>query len=68
VSGQLYATAALPPREGTPGTNWIGGWVGPRAVTDAVVKVGNRTPFVHPVAQRYTIKSSGRYLEITKVN
>jgi hypothetical protein len=26
VSGQLHAPAALPP-----GTNWIGGWVGPRA-------------------------------------
>jgi hypothetical protein len=25
-------------REGTPGTHWIGGWVGPRAVLDAVVK------------------------------
>jgi hypothetical protein len=26
------------PREGTPVTNWIGGWVGPRAGLDAVVK------------------------------
>jgi hypothetical protein len=37
------------PREGGPGTHWIGGWVGPRAVLDAVVKrkipspAGNRT-------------------------
>jgi hypothetical protein len=24
------------PRERVPGTHWIGGWVGPRAVLDAV--------------------------------
>jgi hypothetical protein len=28
------------PREGVPGTHWIGGWVGPRAVLDAVMKRG----------------------------
>jgi hypothetical protein len=51
------------PREKAPGTHWIGGWVGPRAVLDAVVKrkVPNprrksnpRTPIVQPVVQRYT--------------
>jgi hypothetical protein len=26
------------PRERAPGTHWTGGWVGPRAVPDAVVK------------------------------
>jgi hypothetical protein len=26
------------PKERTPGTRWIGGWVGPRAVLDAVMK------------------------------
>jgi hypothetical protein len=26
------------PRERAPGTHWIGGWVGPRAILDAVVK------------------------------
>jgi hypothetical protein len=35
-------SASLPsrftPRERAPGTHWIGGWVGPRAVLDAVVK------------------------------
>jgi hypothetical protein len=44
-------------------THWIGGWVVPRAVLDAVVKRkipssrrkwNPRTPIVHPVAQRYT--------------
>jgi hypothetical protein len=44
-------------------TDWIGGWVGPRTVLDAVVKrkipsprreSKPRTPIVQPVAQRYT--------------
>jgi hypothetical protein len=60
VSGQLHATAALNPRERDPGTHWIGGWVGPRAVLDAMVKrkipsprreSNPRTPSVQPVAQ-----------------
>jgi hypothetical protein len=47
------------PRERDPGTHWIGGWVGPRAVLEAVVKrkipsprrEANRgTPIVQPVA------------------
>jgi hypothetical protein len=38
VSGQLHAPVTLPPKEGEPGTHWIRGWVGPRAVLDAVVK------------------------------
>jgi hypothetical protein len=51
------------PRERASGANWIGGWVGPRAVLDAVVKrnipsprreSNPRTPIVQPVAQRYT--------------
>jgi hypothetical protein len=51
------------PRKIAPGTHWIGGWVDPRAVLDAVVKEkissprresNPRTPTVHPLAQRYT--------------
>jgi hypothetical protein len=51
------------PRERAPGTAWIGGWVGPRAVLYAVVKrkipsprreSNPRTPIVQSVAQRYT--------------
>jgi hypothetical protein len=51
------------PRERIPGTDWIGGWVGPRGVLDAVVKrkipsprreSNPRTPNVYTVAQRYT--------------
>jgi hypothetical protein len=36
VSDQLYSPAALPPGERTPGTHWIGGWVGLRAGLDVV--------------------------------
>jgi hypothetical protein len=51
------------PRERAPGTHWIGDWVGPRTVLDAVVKrkvpssrreSNPRTPIVQPVVQRYT--------------
>jgi hypothetical protein len=51
------------PRERAPGTHWLGGCVGPRAVLDAVVKrkilsprqeSNPRTPIVQAVAQRYT--------------
>jgi hypothetical protein len=53
----------LYPRERAPGTHWIGGWVGPRAGLDGVVKrkipsprreSNPRTPIVQPVAQRGT--------------
>jgi hypothetical protein len=46
-----------------PGTHWIGDWVGPRAVLDAVVKgkipsprreSNPKTPIAQAVAQRYT--------------
>jgi hypothetical protein len=51
------------PRERAPGTHWIGGWVGSRAVVDAVMKrkipsprreSNPRTPIVQPITQRYT--------------
>jgi hypothetical protein len=51
------------PKERASGTHWIGGWVGPRAVLDGVVKrkipstrreSNPRTPIVQPVAQCYT--------------
>jgi hypothetical protein len=59
ASGQLNAPAASPPRKEPPGTHWIGGWVGPRAVLDVVVKrkipslrreSNPRTPIVQPLA------------------
>jgi hypothetical protein len=49
------------PRKRAPGTHWIGGWMGPRAVLDAVMKrkiprprreSNPRTPNVQPVTQR----------------
>jgi hypothetical protein len=60
-------SASLPgrftPRERAPGIHWIGGWAGPGAVLDAVVKrkipgprreSNPRTPIVQSVTQRYT--------------
>jgi hypothetical protein len=38
VSGQLHAAGRFTSSEKAPGTHSIGGWVGPRAVLDAVVK------------------------------
>jgi hypothetical protein len=38
VSGQLHVPSALLPRERAPGIHWIGGWVGPRAVMDALAE------------------------------
>jgi hypothetical protein len=38
VSGQLHAPAALTPGKEPPRSHWIGGWVGPRAGLDRVVK------------------------------
>jgi hypothetical protein len=66
LDGVEWSTSRLGrfiPREKAPGTPWIGGWVSPRAVLDAVAKrkIPNphresnpRTPIVQPVAQRYT--------------
>jgi hypothetical protein len=63
VSGQFHTPAALNPKERAPGTHCIGGWVGPRAGLDAVVKrkipsprreSNPRTPIVQPEVQRYT--------------
>jgi hypothetical protein len=56
-------TGRFTAKERAPGTHWIGGWVGPRAVLDAIVKrkipsprreSSPRTPIVQPVVQRYT--------------
>jgi len=41
VSGQFHKPAALPPGKEPPSTHWIGGWVDPRTVLDAVVKIKN---------------------------
>jgi hypothetical protein len=62
VSGHLRAPISLPPRKEPLVRIWWG-WVGPRAVLDAVVKrkipsprreSKPRTLIVQPVAQRYT--------------
>jgi hypothetical protein len=58
-----FTPRPLYPREKAPGTHWIWGWVGPRAVLKAVVKRKNpslrqksnpRTPIVQSLAQRCT--------------
>jgi hypothetical protein len=55
VSGQRHARPRF-----TPGTHWIGGWVGPRACLDAgleeksSVPVGDQTSIVQPVVRHYT--------------
>jgi hypothetical protein len=62
VSGQLHAPAALPPG--------IGGWVGPRAGLDAVLKrkipspcrkSNPNHPIVQPIASRYTDRAIPAY-------
>jgi hypothetical protein len=60
VSSQLHAPAALPSGK-NPGTHWIGGWVGPRAGLDAVVKRKIPSPsrdsnpsIIQPAVQSYT--------------
>jgi hypothetical protein len=61
--GSSSGPGRFTPRERTPGTHWIGGWVSPRAVLNAVVKrkipsplreSNPKTPIVQPIAQRYT--------------
>jgi hypothetical protein len=65
VDGREWSASRLDrftPKERAPGTYWIEGWVGPRAVVNAVVKrkipsprrANPRTSIVQPVAQRYT--------------
>jgi hypothetical protein len=61
VNGQLHAPAALPPGKEPPGTHCIGGWVGPRAGLDAVVRRKISSPYwdtnppiIQPIAQQYT--------------
>jgi len=58
VSGELHTPVVLSSGGESPYTNWIGGWVDPRAGLDAVAKrknptiapVGNRTPIVQHIA------------------
>jgi len=49
VSGQLCATAALPPAKRAPSTHRIEGWMGPRVMPDVVVE-DPRTLIVQPIA------------------
>jgi hypothetical protein len=44
VCGQLHVPGRFTPRERAPGILWIGGWAGPRAGLDAVVRRKNFQP------------------------
>jgi hypothetical protein len=58
LCGQRHAPAALYPREMTPGSHRIGGWVGLRAVVDteeiSIAFAGDRTAVVQSVVRHYT--------------
>jgi hypothetical protein len=68
VSGQLY------PQGKSPGTHWIGGWVSPRAVLDAVsefIQVGDETLLfeIHTLIDyTWNCQSGGGYLLIVPVD
>jgi hypothetical protein len=62
-STHSFSVASFTPRERAPGIYWIGGWVGPRAILDVVVKrkipsphqeSNPRIPIIQPIAQCYT--------------
>jgi hypothetical protein len=62
VTGQLHDPAVLPSGKDALVTHWLGGWVGPRAGLDAVVKrkipslplPRLEPPIIQLVAERYT--------------
>jgi hypothetical protein len=57
LSGQRRATAAFYSRQSTPGTHWVGGWVGLRAGLDKeaggkfFASAGDRPPVVKTVVR-----------------
>jgi hypothetical protein len=57
-----FTSRSLYPQGKTPGTHWIGSWVGSTAGMDAVVRRkipspyrDSNPPIIQPVAQRYTM-------------
>jgi hypothetical protein len=67
VEWSASRTGRFTPRERAPGTHWIGGWVGPRAVLDTVVKREIPSPqresnSDHPIVQ--PIASSRIFLSV----
>jgi hypothetical protein len=67
-------TGRFEPRERAPGTHLIGGWVGPRAGLEAVVKRKFPSPcrdcnplIIQSVAQRYTAELSQLLIHFTTV-
>jgi hypothetical protein len=65
VSGQLY------PQRKSPGTHWIGGWVGSRAILDAVMKRKIPSPRREsnprtPIVQRYNLTHIDQNIRLDK--
>jgi hypothetical protein len=48
-------------RESAPGTRWIGGWVGPRAVLDAVKRKFPAPPGIEPQNPDHPARSPALY-------
>jgi hypothetical protein len=46
----MFTPRLLCPREGAPGTDWIGGWVGPRTDLDALPVIESGLSSFQPIA------------------
>jgi hypothetical protein len=72
VSSQFRAPAALLQGKETPGTHWIGAWVGLRIGQDMMVKIkisapiGNRTAVLQPVATHYINRAAVHTMSVLK--
>jgi len=55
VSGQLHALAALSLGERVHGSQWTGGWLGPRASLDAVEKTSQPPPGIKSLHHHHPI-------------
>jgi hypothetical protein len=65
--------SASRPERKTPGTHWIGGWVGPRTGMDVVEEkhlapAGNPTPTVQPLARRDATDTGVRRMAFTPLH
>jgi len=60
VSGLLHDHTAFPyPPETAPSTDWIGGWVGPRAGLNAVAK--GKNPIIAPAENQIPVIQPAAY-------
>jgi hypothetical protein len=68
MSGQLHTPAALSRRERAPNTQWIGSWVGSRAVLDAVVKGKISSPRRESKSKAFENVENLRHLGTDEIN